>query len=153
MKKIFMILLSALLCASGFLFTSCSGEDGEDGLSATELILKETGNKWYQYKDISASDGTVTADNSGSTVSLGTIYLKYDTSSDELVVAAVGDSFYAKNTKSLTRSKWAASAVALRIAGKIETQSSDPTNGKTCLTDISSWGNFTAETLITKLFE
>ncbi|WP_191013347.1 hypothetical protein [Treponema zioleckii] len=58
-----------------------------------------------------------------------------------------------QNKKELTRAKWAASAVTLRVLGKIETQNSDPTSGKTCLTDISSWGNFTIENLIQKLFE
>ncbi|WP_191013348.1 hypothetical protein [Treponema zioleckii] len=96
MKKIFTILTAALLAASGFLFTSCAGEDGDDGLSATELILNETGNKWYKYTDTSEENSVPTTQVSNSSNSFtGNIYLKYDTSSDNLIMVVAGDNYYA----------------------------------------------------------
>ena len=143
MKKIAMVL--ATLFALGMLFVNTGCKDGDDGQSATDLVLSETGNVWYKYADASGSTPT------SSGTSLGTVYIKYDTSSDKLVVAAVGDTLCGETSKELSRGKWAASVVALRVAGKIQTQTSDPTSGKTKVTDID-WKDFTAESLITKLF-
>lgn len=152
MKKISILLALLAAFALTFVTTGCkNGEDGDDGLSATDLVLNETGNKWYKYgKEAEGENSKVTTDSS---IDLGDIYIKYDTSENKLVVAAVGDEYYGLTSKELSRGKWAASAVYLRIAGKISSVDSDPTSGKDLVTDISSWGDFTAEKLIKKLFE
>ena len=150
MKKI--SILMALLAAFALTFVTTGCKDGEDGESATALILNETGNKWYKYSNEDNNTVTTTASDSSGGVTLGTIYLKYSTSDKKLVVAAVGDNYYATTDKELTAGKWAASAVTLRVGGKISTYSGDPTSGKTKLS-VDNWGNLSAEALITKLFE
>ena len=156
MKKIFMILSAALLLVGASLFTtSCkNGEDGVDGTSAEALILKQTGNKWYKYNSDSSAETSKVTSTSGD---FGDIYLKYDTSSGKLIIAAVNTTLpvYAETSKELTSGKWAASAVALRVAGKITTQTSNPVSGKTPLPvgDVTSWGDFAIDALIAKLFE
>ena len=162
MKKIFMIISAALLLAGAGLFTGCkNGEDGLDGSSAADLIVQETGNTWYKYMESSTNAGstTPTGDNNGTQLDLGDIYIKYDTSSNKLVVAAiptgtgVSSLVYAKTDKELTRGKWAASIVALRVAGKIKKYTTDPTSNRVPISGSINWGNFTIESLITTLFD
>ena len=151
MKKISILMALLAAFALTFVTTGCkNGEDGDDGVSATDLILNETGNIWYLYTKQTDETEDVTTKES---VKLGTIYLKYDTSSNSLIVAAVGDELYAQTSQAMSRGKWAASAVSLRVAGRIKKQSTDPTSNKTLVTDIQSWGDFTLEKLIGKLFE
>lgn len=158
MKKIFMILSAALLLVGASLFTtSCkNGEDGVDGTSAEALILKQTGNVWYKYIDSSdTSTKPSTTNGTGSLEDLGDIYLKYNTATGKLVVAAVGNTIYATTEKELSSTTWATTVVALRVAKKISTYSGDPTKEKigiNNITSISNLSNFTAEALITKLF-
>ena len=161
MKKIFMIISAALLLAGAGLFMGCkNGEDGLDGSSAEALILNETGNVWYQYTN-SDNDEKPTA-NAGSdgTVNFSDFYIKYNTSSKKLIVVATGNSesvatkyFYASKEASLTSGKWAASVVTLRLLGKITKYNSDPTSGKFDITNLTDLGNYSAEKLITKLFD
>ena len=157
MKKIFMILSAALLLAGSCLFTSCkNGEDGENGTSAEALILRETGDKWYKYNETSGQKIPSGTTSDSKTVELTDIYLKYDTSAKKLVIAAVSTTAlvpaYATTSKELLGRTWAASAVTLRVTGKIS-KVEDPTKGKVLLTDVTDWGNFSADALITKLFE
>ena len=150
MKKISILLALLAAFALTFVTTGCKdGEDGEDGASATELILKQTGNIWYKYED---PDSTATANVGSETESLADIYLKYNTSSNKLVMLAAGTKYYAQTSKDLDEEKWAASAVVLRVSGKIS-KFSDPIGSKTELTNFDNWGTFTIESLITKLFE
>ena len=148
MKKIFTILTVVALIAGGFMFSSCkNGEDGEDGASAETLILKQTGNVWWKYND-TTNNTAPTNENE----SLADIYIKYDTANEKLILAAVGTKSFAKADKGLESGKWAASAVTLKIMGKIS-KASDPTSGKTELTNFTNWGDFTIDRLIEKLFE
>ncbi len=160
MKKILSILTAVALIAGACLFTtSCkNGEDGVDGTSAEALILKQTGNKWYKYIDSSDTDTKPTGTGNSITELLNDIYIKYDTSTGKLIVAAVGDNLYATTEKELSSGKWAASVVALRAAKKISTYSGsgNPYNGKfgiQNINNIANLTNFTAETLIAKLFD
>lgn len=162
MKKIFMILSAALLLATSSFFTGCkNGEDGLDGQSAEALILKETGNIWYEYTNTDDTDAKPSATTEDSvTVNFSKFYLKYDTSSKKLIVVATGNSdsvatkcFYASKASDLTSGKWSASVVTLRLMGKIKKVDSDPTSGKIDITNITDLGNYSAEKLITKLFE
>ena len=164
MKKIFMIISAALLLAGAGLFMGCkNGEDGLDGSSAEALILKETGNVWYEYTNKDDTDSTPSAnsDNYG-TVNFSKFYIKYNTSSKKLIVVATGNSdsvatklFYASKEAELSSGKWAASVVTLRLMGKITKASSDPTSGKIDITNLKDLdlGNYSAEKLIKKLFE
>ncbi len=161
MKKILMIISAALLLATSAVFTGCkNGEDGADGTSAEALILKETGNVWYEYTDTSDTTSKPTGTAESKTVNLTDVYLKYDTSGSKLIIAAVSPSdsgltslVYAQTEKELSSGKWAASVVTLKLLGKI-TKSKDqyPTSGKVNIAN-ANWGNFTAEYLIGKLFE
>ncbi|MBQ4377679.1 MAG: hypothetical protein II821_00570 [Treponema sp.] len=150
--KIFTVLLFALL-VSGALVSCKNGEDGDDGTSIDQLVLKQTGNIWYEYTNTADTTTTPTAVTSDNNVSLADIYLKYDTTNKSLIMAAVGTSYYATTSKSMDSDKWAASAVTLRVMGKITKSSTDPTSGKTKLSDFNSWGDFTVEHLIETLFE
>lgn len=151
MKKISILLALLAAFALTFVTTGCkNGEDGDDGLSAEALILRETGNKWYKYTSGNASETKV---NSTSNGSLANVYLKYDTANGKLIIVAAGDSVYATDEKELTSGKWASSVVSLRVLGKISYEADDPTSGKNKITDITTWGDFTLETLIKKLFE
>ena len=161
MKKIFMIISAALLLAGAGLFTGCkNGEDGLDGTSAEALILNETGNVWYQYTNSSDNDTKPTATTTDSgTVNFSDFYIKYNTSSKKLIVVATGANsgatkyFYASKEAELSSGKWAASVVTLRLLGKITKASKDPTSGKIDITNLTDLGNYSAEKLITKLFE
>ena len=154
MKKLAVLMALIAAFAITFVSTGCkNGEDGDNGTSAESLILRETGNKWYKYKGGSTSSTSDTKPSSSSEGSLADIYIKYNTSTGKLLMAAVGTNAYATTEKDMTSSKWSTSAVALRVAGKIETQKTDPTSGKKLITDVSDWGDYTLEALITKLFE
>ena len=157
-----MILSAALLLVGASLFTtSCkNGEDGVDGTSAEALILRETGNVWYKYTDSSDTDEKPSATKDGDNVSFSDFYIKYNTSSGKLIVVATGNStstvsklFYASKEAELSKGKWAASVVTLRLMGKITKSNSDPTSGRIDITNITDLGNFSADKLITKLFE
>lgn len=141
--------LFAALAVLLFATAGCKGDDGDNGESAEALILNETGNIWYKYTPGTSVDTTVTAEDS---TSLANVYIKYETSSGKMIVAACGDSNYATTSKELSSGKWAASAVTLRILGKIAKESSDPTSGKQII-DVSNWGDMSAEKLIKALFE
>ena len=150
MKKLAVLMALLAAFAITFVSTGCkNGEDGDNGTSAEALILRETGNKWYEYTK--KEDTTATPKNE--TESLATIYLKYDTTTRKLIMAAVGEKSYAETSKDVDSGKWAASAVALRVGGRIKTCSGNPTSNKTKLTDFNSWEDFTIEHLISKLFE
>ncbi|MBQ9281325.1 MAG: hypothetical protein IJ207_03905 [Treponema sp.] len=73
MKKISILLALLAAFALTFVTTGCkNGEDGDDGLSATDLVLNETGNKWYKYgKETGEENSKVTTDSS---IDLGDIY-------------------------------------------------------------------------------
>lgn len=149
MNRLLSMLAALALVGCALAFTSCSGEDGDDGVSATDLILNETGDTWYQYAENEESVTVTGGDDSSFTSS--EMYIKYDKSSDKLVVAVVGETYYATKENDMTRGKWAASAVALRVAGKIK-KADNPFSGKKELT-LSNWGDFSIDALIKKLFE
>lgn len=151
MKKLAVLMALLAAFAITFVSTGCkNGEDGDNGTSAEALILRETGNKWYEYTGGSNTDKTPKSTTSGD---LGKIYLKYNTASGKILMAAVGTNVYATNEKELTSGKWASTATTLKVLGKIKYCSSDPTSGKKLITDVSDWGDYTLEALITKLFE
>ena len=148
MKKISVLFAMLAVVAMAFVTTGC--KDGSDGLSATDLIVSQTANVWYRYGDTTQT--VTTTDTTNTTLSAASIYVKYNSSNNTLVVAAVSGNYYATSEKELSREKWSVSIAALKVAGKLKV-SSDPTSGKTKLpTTASGWGEMAAEKLIETLF-
>ena len=146
-----MALLAAF--ALTFVTTGCkNGEDGDDGESITSLILRQTGNVWYQYKKTTDKTEKPTYTTDEATDSLATIYLKYDTTSGNLVMAAVGTTYYATKEETFSQEKWASTVSSLRFLGHI-TKVSDPTTNKTKIANFNDWGDFTIRHLIEALFD
>lgn len=145
MKQIFRIIPVIFLFLFVPLLFSCASGDGE---SASDLILKKTGNVWYKYNSESASKPT-TADSQ----TLANIYIKYDTGNEKLILAATGSSCYAETSQDLSSGKWVAKITSLTLLGKVSKISSDPTSGKTEITSVQNWGDFTLEAIINALFE
>jgi len=148
MKKISVLFAMLAVVAMAFVTTGC--KDGSDGLSATDLIVSETANAWYRYG--STTQTVTTTDTNTKSLTDASIYVKYSSSNDTLVVAAVSGNFYATNEKELSRAKWSVSIAALKVAGKL-TKVSDPTSNKTILPSTAEgWGEMAAEKLIDTLF-
>lgn len=147
MKKISVLFAMLAVVAMAFVTTGC--KDGSDGLSATDLIVSQTANVWYKYGDTAQ---TVTTDDTKNPSLTSTVYVKYASSNDTLVVAVASGNYYATNEKELSREKWSVSIAALKVAGKLKV-SPDPTSGKTKLpTTAAGWGEMAAEKLIETLF-
>ncbi len=145
MKKISVLFVMLAVVAMAFVTTGC--KDGSDGLSATDLIVSETANVWYRY-----GSTTQTVTTTDTTLSNASIYVKYNSSNDTLVVAAVASNYFTTNDKELSREKWSVSIAALKVAGKL-TRVSDPTSSKTSLPSTAEgWGEMAAEKLIETLF-
>lgn len=145
MKQIFRIIPVIFLFLFVPLLFSCASGDGE---SASDLILKKTGNVWYKYNSESASKPT-TADSQ----TLANIYIKYDTENEKMILAATGSSCYAKTSQDLSSGKWVANITSLTVLGKVSKSATDPTSGKTEITSVQNWGDFTLEAIINALFE
>ncbi|MBQ8681105.1 MAG: hypothetical protein IJ530_15345 [Treponema sp.] len=145
MKQIFRIIPVIFLFLFVPLLFSCASGDGE---SASDLILKKTGNVWYKYNSESASKPT-TADSQ----TLANIYIKYDTGNEKLILTAVGTNIYAKKENNLSSGKWVANITSLTLLGKVSKISSDPTSGKTKIESVQDWGDFAIEAIINALFE
>lgn len=151
MKQIFRIIPVIFLFLFVPLLFSCASGDGE---SASDLILKKTGNVWYKY----TSDNTKTSptgkdESNNSVVTLADIYIKYDTGNEKLILAATGSSCYAITSQDLSSGKWVANITGLTFLGKVSKSATDPTSGKREITSVQSWGDFTLEAIINALFE
>ena len=145
MKKI--SILMALLAAFALTFVTTGCKDGED---AEALILRQTAGYWFQYIDSSTSSVTGTSGTTNET--LADFYIKYDKSSEKVTLAACSTNYYATTEKDLSKTKWNVGIIALKGAGKVKKQTSDPTSGKLLLT-VSNWGNMTLNNLIETFFE
>ena len=148
MKKI--SILMALLAAFALTFVTTGCKDGEDGEDAEALILRQTAGFWFQYIDSSTSSVTGTSGTTNET--LADFYIKYDKSSEKVTLAACSTNYYATTEKDLSKTKWNVGIIALKGAGKVKKQTSDPTSGKLLLT-VSNWGNMTLDNLIETFFE
>ncbi|WP_296325507.1 hypothetical protein [Treponema sp. UBA3813] len=144
MKQIFRIIPVIFL----FLFVPLLFSCGTGDESYEELVLKKTGNYWYKYNIESASKPT-TADSQ----TLANIYIKYDTGNEKLILTAVGTNIYAKKENNLSSGKWVANITSLTFLGKVSKSATDPTSGKTEITSVQNWGDFTLEAIINALFE
>ena len=150
MKQIFRIIPVIFLFLFVPLLFSCASGDGE---SASDLILKKTGNVWYKYTSDNTKTSPTGKDESNNSVTLAEIYIKYDTENEKLILAATGSSCYAKTSQDLSSGKWVANITTLTVLEKVSKSATDPTSGKTEIPSVQNWGDFAIEAIINALFE
>lgn len=146
MKKLSLILAALMTATMLFVGAGCSDDDGP---SASELILTQTGDQWYQYTTNASVSGSES--DSSSSQALGKAYIKYDTTNGKLILVACSDNYYATNEKELSVATWIGGVTAATLAKKITKSSSDPTKGKKEIT-VSNWGDLAVENVITAIF-
>ena len=141
MKKIFVLLAACMLAATAMMFTGCDEVKDE--------ITSATANQWYKYN---GTTSTATANAGGATTNFKQIYIYYSSSDQKLrVVAApegtLASSYYIKYEKDLSSSTWMGAVAGGALSGKL-TSASDPTSGRTDVSNSANWGNIAENAIL-----